>query len=416
MAPLAPRAPISRGDDSPTRDGGASGGADNDDDDDYTSSDDFSSSDDEIGETTLGLAAGLDTTAAQEAAVANIEAAARDAAEADAVVAAVGSLEGDAFAAREAARRSAEGILSGDVLDSYLAGVESSTRGLPPPLPPLDGSSPLQAHGSTPSAGRRVTFEPEVTPARNKIAIVDEGDEVPTPTTPGSSGGSDKLRAARERRRMQSAEKQAKPFSPHTEARAAEAERELSAAIAMEAPKDPFAEGGEWWWTSQSARERAVMFAGSAPSDRSSNRSKGSNKQLRRKELSDAEQRTLEAEKRLARKDAELAKKMSVAEKKRAEESRKVLEGFREVSQALKALEMDADVLEIDLSESSATMAAIESARNERSLAQMAQMARDARTIREKAEEEDEAVDAAVKEMTRQKVERVRGLDYSNFY
>ena len=94
MAPLAPRAPISRGDDSPTRDGGASGGADNDDDDDYTSSDDFSSSDDEIGETTLGLAAGLDTTAAQEAAVANIEAAARDAAEADAVVAAVGSLEG----------------------------------------------------------------------------------------------------------------------------------------------------------------------------------------------------------------------------------------------------------------------------------------------------------------------------------
>ena len=218
---------------------------------------------------------------------------------------------------------------------------------------------------------------------------------------------------------MQSAQKQAKPFSPHTEARAAEAERELSAAIAMEAPKDPFAEGGEWWWTSQSARERAVMFAGSAPSapsDRSSNRSKGSNKQLRRKELSDAEQRTLEAEKRLARKDAELAKKMSVAEKKRAEESRKVLEGFREVSQALKALEMDADVLEIDLSESSATMAAIESARNERSLAQMAQMARDARTIREKAEEEDEAVDAAVKEMTRQKVERVRGLDYSNFY
>ena len=46
----------------------------------------------------------------------------------------------------------------------------------------------------------------------------------------------------------------------------------------------------------------------------------------------------------------------------------------------------------------------------------MAQMARDAQTIREKAEEEDEAVDAAVKEMTRQKVERVRGLDYSNFY
>ena len=418
MAPLAPRAPISRGDDSPTRDGGASGGAENDD-DDYTSSDDFSSSDDDIGETTLGHAAGLDTTAAQEAAVASIEAAARDAAEADAVVAAVGSLEGDALDAREAARQSAEGILSGDVLDSYLAGVESSTRGLPPPLPPLDGSSPLQAHGPTPSAGRRVTFEPEVTPARNRIAIVDEGDEVPTPATPGSSGGSDKLRAARERRKMQSAQKQAKPFSPHTETRAAEAERELSAAIAMEAPKDPFAEGGEWWWTLQSARERAVMFAGSAPSapsDRSSNRSKGSNKQLRQKELSDAEQRTLEAEKRLARKDAELAKKMSAAEKKRTEESRKVLEGFREVSQALKALEMDADVLEIDLSESSATMAAIESARNERSLAQMAQMARDARTIREKAKEEDEAVDAAVKEMTRQKVERVRGLDYSNFY
>ena len=371
-----------------------------------------------MGESTLKLAAGLDTTAAQEAAVAAIEAVARDA-ELDVVGAAVDSLDDDARAAREAARRSAEGILSGDVLESYLAGVESSVQGLPPPLPPLDGSTPA----------KRVTFaaSDEATPAPpRRIAVVDEDAEgdiihVPatpvTPVTPGSSGGSDKLRAARERRKVESAQKRGVPFSPHTEARAVEAERELSAAIALEAPKDPFAEGGEWWWTSQTARERAVMFGGtapSAPSDRSSK--SGSGKQLRRKELSDAEQRAVEAEKRMARREAELAKKMSAAEKKRAEESRKVLDGFREVSQALKTLEMDADVLEMDLSESSATMAAIESARNERSLAQMAQMARDARTIREKAEEEDEAVDAAMKEMTRQKVDRVKGLDYGSYY
>ena len=330
-------------------------------------------------------------------------------------------MDPDARAAREAARRSAEGILSGDVLESYLAGVESSVQGLPPPLPPLDGSTPA----------KRVTFaaSDEATPAPpRRIAVVDEEAEgdvhegdlhVPvTPgSTPGSSGGSEKLRVARERRKVESAQKRGVPFSPHTEVRAFEAERELSAAIALEAPKDPFAEGGEWWWTSQTARERAVMFAGtapSAPSDRSSK--SGSGKQLRRKELSDAEQRAVEAEKRMARREAELAKKMSAAEKKRAEESRKVLDGFREVSQALKTLEMDADVLEMDLSESSATMAAIESARNERSLAQMAQMARDARTIREKAEEEDEAVDAAMKEMTRQKVDRVKGLDCGSYY
>ena len=417
-APLAPRGAISE---SPTTAGNvstAAGGGGNDDDDRYTSSEDFSSDEDEVGESTLKLAAGLDTTAAQEAAVAAIEAVARDA-ELDVVGAAVDSLNDDARAAREAARRSAEGILSGDVLESYLAGVESSVQGLPPPLPPLDGSTPA----------KRVTFaaSDEATPAPpRRIAVVDEDAEgdtthVPatpvTPVTPGSSGGSDKLRAARERRKVESAQKRGVPFSPHTEARAAEAERELSAAIALEAPKDPFAEGGEWWWTSQTARERAVMFGGtapSAPSDRSSK--SGSGKQLRRKELSDAEQRAVEAEKRMARREAELAKKMSAAEKKRAEESRKVLDGFREVSQALKTLEMDADVLEMDLSESSATMAAIESARNERSLAQMAQMARDARTIREKAEEEDEAVDAAMKEMTRQKVDRVKGLDYGSYY
>ena len=417
-APLAPRGAISE---SPTTAGNvstAAGGDDDDDDDRYTSSEDFSSDEDEVGECTLKLAAGLDTTAAQEAAVAAIEAVARDA-ELDVVGAAVDSLDDDARAAREAARRSAEGILSGDVLESYLAGVESSVQGLPPPLPPLDGSTPA----------KRVTFaaSDEATPAPpRRIAVVDEDAEgdiihVPatpvTPVTPGSSGGSDKLRAARERRKVESAQKRGVPFSPHTEARAVEAERELSAAIALEAPKDPFAEGGEWWWTSRTARERAVMFAGtapSAPSDRSSK--SGSEKQLRRKELSDAEQRAVEAEKRMARREAELAKKMSAAEKKRAEESRKVLDGFREVSQALKALEMDADVLEIDLSESSATMAAIESARNERSLAQLAQMARDARTIREKAEEEDEAVDAAMKEMTRQKVDRVKGLDYGSYY
>ena len=74
-----------------------------------------------VEESTLKLAAGLDTTAAQEAAVAAIEAVARDA-ELDVVGAAVDSLNNDARAAREAARRSAEGILSGDVLESYLAG------------------------------------------------------------------------------------------------------------------------------------------------------------------------------------------------------------------------------------------------------------------------------------------------------
>ena len=76
-APLAPRGAISE---SPTTAGNVSTAAAADADDDrYTSSEDFSSDEDEVGESTLKLAAGLDTTAAQEAAVAAIEAVARDA-------------------------------------------------------------------------------------------------------------------------------------------------------------------------------------------------------------------------------------------------------------------------------------------------------------------------------------------------
>ena len=207
-------------------------------------------------------------------------------------------------------------------------------QGLPPPLPPLDGSTPA----------KRVTFAASDEEQRRRAG--DRGSRRgagPTPrhpsppVTPGAPGAATSS-AARERRKVERAEARGS-FRP--QARAAEAGAS-SRRRSLGAPS--FARAGSGGGRRR-RQERAVMFSGTAPrhprTDRPS-RDPGSSSGGRSSPTRSRGGRG----QRMARRAG--GKKMSAAEKARRR-IEKVLDGFREVSQALKTLEMDADVLEMDL-------------------------------------------------------------------